>query len=461
MSNPVTPSNQAGSEIRALNHAIARMRGGGLVLLLNTGAIITPEDTAMLQALHSRSSKGVLEHLEKLARVGSGRFMKEAYIGYGHKSIGDCGTITLFIEGVSMLAAKAIQDWLLYSGQECSTRYLDFAKQFFLNPSGSRKSRGALNSLRKYYVTSMDGVKESLRKRFPRKKYERRKKYEKAIAARAFDILRGFLPAGAVTNLTWHGNLRQTADKLMYLRHHPLEEVRRVAKAMEKVCRKANPNSFKFKRYPLTEEFIGNYMSNDYYFDEVVPKFKVVHDGIDRNMLARYSHLLVNRPPKTEFPKQLGQTGTLRVQWLLDFGSFRDIQRQRSLIQRMPLLTTKLGFHQWYLNELPEDIQERGLSLLKKIESVCADIDPLVAQYAIPMGYLTANEFSGDIPALTYVAELRATVFVHPTLQEQAFKLASILEKKFGKFGYKTYVDPSTYGRFDVRRGKQDIVIKK
>jgi len=41
--------------------------------------------------------------------------------------------------------------------------------------------------------------------------------YDKAIAARAFDILRGFLPAGATTNIAWHTNLRQAADKIAIL----------------------------------------------------------------------------------------------------------------------------------------------------------------------------------------------------------------------------------------------------
>lgn len=70
-----------------------------------------PEDEAMLQALYSRSAASVSEHLQKLAKTGSGKFMEQFYVGYGHASIGDCGTTTLFFENVSTLAAKAIQDW--------------------------------------------------------------------------------------------------------------------------------------------------------------------------------------------------------------------------------------------------------------------------------------------------------------------------------------------------------------
>ena len=81
-----------------------------------------PEDTAMMQALYSRSPKSVVEHVKEVKSSGSGEFMKTFYVGYGHLSIADCGSTTIFIEQISILADKAVQDWQLYSGQETSTR---------------------------------------------------------------------------------------------------------------------------------------------------------------------------------------------------------------------------------------------------------------------------------------------------------------------------------------------------
>jgi len=95
-----------------------------------------PEDTAMMQALYSRSPKSVEEHVDKVKQSGSGKFMSTFYVGYGHASIADCGSTTIFIENISILADKAIQDWPLYSGQETSTRYIDKKrmKMFILKP---------------------------------------------------------------------------------------------------------------------------------------------------------------------------------------------------------------------------------------------------------------------------------------------------------------------------------------
>ena len=102
-------------EVSDLKHTIVPISNGGEVIVLDNGAIINPEAEAMLQALHSRSVGGIKEHLKVLEKNGPEKFISTFYVGYGHKSIGDCGTGTIFIEGVSMLVAKAIQDWQLYS----------------------------------------------------------------------------------------------------------------------------------------------------------------------------------------------------------------------------------------------------------------------------------------------------------------------------------------------------------
>ena len=195
----------------------------------------------MLQALHSRSVGGLESHLKILSEKGPDNFMKNFYVGYGHKSIGDCGTASIFIEGVSMLVAKAIQDWPLYSGQESSTRYIDFQTQPFKNPMETKEGEEILESYRKFYIESLEPVKEYLKTQFPIGEGEKEIIYLKAIAARAFDILRGFLPAGSTTNLAWHTNLRQAADKIMLLRHHPLLEVRNTGEAIENVVAKVQP----------------------------------------------------------------------------------------------------------------------------------------------------------------------------------------------------------------------------
>ncbi|MFP4616794.1 MAG: FAD-dependent thymidylate synthase [Candidatus Paceibacterota bacterium] len=450
-------------KIKDLSHIEKETRSGAKVLVLNTGSVISPEAEAMLQALHSRSVGGIKSHLETLAKTGSDKFMSTYYVGYGHKSIGDLGSATVFIEGVSMLAAKAIQDWPLYSGQEASTRYIDFSKQPFFDPVGSKKSQKIMDDWRSFYLNGLEEMIEVLKERFPRNEDEDEKVYEKAIKARAFDVMRSFLPAGATTNLAWHSNLRQLADKLATLRHHPLAEVQDLACKTEEALIEAFPNSFDLKRYKETEDHHKMLNKEFNYFREKDPvDFEVFQDSVNREMLEEYRRALEERPLKTELPKTIAECGTLGFKFLLDFGSFRDIQRHRSVTQRMPLLTTENGFASWYLSELEEEMKKEAEKLIDDQKEAIngIDVSEEVKQYFIAMGFNTANRLVGNLSALVYLVELRSTRFVHPTLRERALQMAKEMKKRFKEQGLILHLDPEP-NRFDIKRGLQDIIKDK
>ncbi len=448
--------------LNKLNHSTQELPDGGKVFVLDTGAVITPEAEAMLQALHSRSVGGVEEHLNTLSEKGAEKFMSSFYVGYGHKSIGDCGSGTIFIEGVSMLAAKAIQDWHLYSGQESSTRYIDFSSQKFIDPINSEKSKNVLEKWRTFYLKGMKPVQEKLKEQYPIQDGEDEKIYTKAINARAFDIMRGFLPSGASTNLAWHTNLRQAADKLMLLRHHPLTEVQNIAKGIDLALQEKYPSSFGHERYEKTEKFNELWMQTENYFEKSDSvDFELTKDSIDHELLAQSREVMQSRPAKTELPRFIAECGTVQFEFLLDFGSFRDIQRHRAVTQRMPLVTMKHGFGEWYLDELPDDIRKEAEVLIadqkQSIESLNTTKE--IAQYYTAMGYKLPNRITGNIPALVYLIELRATRFVHPTLRKRAVEMSEAMLKQFGKDGLVLHLD-SDPGRFDIARGTHDISLK-
>lgn len=456
-------------KISELAHvSVGDPKKGPFVLVLEDGAVITAEDRAMLQSLYSRSPSSVLRHLEKLAETGSGNFMAQFYVGYGHKSIGDCGHTTIFIENVSMLVAKAIQDSMLYDGQEVSTRYLDFALQPFINPLAISDENNPQEKFRRFYVDAMPVLVKTLKERYPIKEGEKESAYDKAIAARAFDILRGFLPAGAETNLAWTTNLRQAADKLSQLFVHPLEEVRQVALMIKEALKKAHPYSFNHKIYPESDEYREQYMARSYYFaplrEEIEDGVVLKRNSIDTKLMLSNLRIIKLRPVKTELPKHLAEIGTLQFEFTLDFGSFRDIARQRAVIQRMPLLTPVYGFHEWYLEQLPEILKNQISEMLndvyvwwqEKVSSCSSEKDKNTLQYYLPMGYRVPCRITGDLPSLVYLVELRSGVTVHATLREVAQNMATHIER----LGIPLYIDRSEIGRFDVKRGDQDIVMK-
>jgi len=415
-----------------------------------------PQDTAMMQALYSRSADSVEEHVKKVQASGSGKFMERYYVGYGHASIADCGSTTIFIESVSMLVAKAIQDWPLYSGQETSSRYIDMSKQIIIDPIQTRESRDILRKWMDFYVRSQVDVETHLREKYPKKPEEDQIVYDRAIKARIFDILRGFLPAGVTTQLSWHTNLRQAHDKLSLLAYHPLEEVRRVAEEIHTKLKEKYSNSFGHKTYEKQEAYRKwSAEQYTYFFDRKINKFSS-STNIRPADLKEYRNLLIKRPAKTNLPTFLAELGSVTFTFPIDYGSFRDIQRHRNGVCRMPLLTATLGFNQWYVEQLPYDLQKQAKLLIKEQTMAIKKlkIAKETCQYYVAMGFNVPCKVTYGLPAAIYTMELRSGKLVHPTLRMIAHDMYRSLTKKFPILVLHADMDLDDW---DIRRGKQDI----
>jgi thymidylate synthase ThyX len=299
-----------------------------------------------------------------------------------------------------------------------------------------------------------------LKKRYPRNEGEEEKIWEKAIKARAFDTMRAFLPAGASTNLVWVSTLRQFADRVPVLRNHPLKELRDIAGAIESALLEAYPNSFSTERWPATETYLEEVGKEYSYFDGTATDFSFT-DHVDHARLAEYRDALAARPIKIELPYAVRDAGSAGFSFTLDFGSYRDLQRHRAIAARMPLLSARLGFESWYLDELPPELKKEAETVIaRQVKSVASlNLSKEDAQYYYAMGFRTPIRLAGDLRALTYLVELRSTRFVHPTLRRRAHQMAAALSDAYDKDGLVLHIDPEP-DRFDVTRGTHDIVQK-
>jgi len=431
-----------------------------------------PEDIAMMQALYSRSAASVTKHLEKVKKSGSGKFMESFYVGYGHESIGDCGSTTIFIEGVSILAAKEIQNWAMYSGQETSTRYIDMSKQSVTDPIGTEESKKILGDWIDFYHTSQEALAEHLRVKYPIGQGETLTTYNKAIAARCFDILRAFLPAAISTQLAWHTNLRQAAHKLALLTHHPDKNIKAIGSEILANLKEKYPNSFSHKSYEATEQYRETVASNYSYFDKPdIPEefFDGLEQCIDSKMgcfttiqpndLFPYREIIAKRPVKAELPHFLMDLGLVNFKFMLDYGSWRDLQRHRNGVCRVPLLTINHGFHPWYLDQLPEALAKRARELIERQSVAIANLncDEITRQYYVALGFQVYCNVSYGLPATVYTIELRSGNTVHPTLREAAIAMGRELKKKLPELVL--HMD-ETRDEWSIRRGTQDIIEK-
>lgn len=427
-----------------------------------------PEDVAMLQALYSRSAESVETHARKVAETGSGRFMERFYVGYGHKSIGDCGATTLFFEDVSILAAKAIQDNPLYCGQETSTRYLDFSNRRIVDPVGTPESRAIHDRWMTFYRDAQEPTAAEVRRRYPRRDGEDEKAYEGAVRARVFDILRGFLPAGATTQLSWHVNLRQAADGLDRLERHPLAEANEIARGARALLKSRYVTSFgpKMCATNLDErEDWDSMVSHVLTHDALQFQFCSGDFGstVDNRALREFRHILQTRPRGCTLPRVITALGQVSFDYLLDYGSWRDIQRHRDGVCAVPLLTIAHGFEPWYLEQMDDETRARAEALLVEQEDAIEllelfSCEPVDAQYYVALGYRVPTTLVYGLPAAVYVMELRSGKTVHPTLRRAVHRMIEQFERAHPLV--RLHVDREPDG-WTVRRGTQTIVEKQ
>lgn len=423
----------------------------------------TAEELAMAQALYSRDPGPIEERMERFKKSGATSFMDKFYVGYGHPSIGDCGSVTLCLEGVSMLFAKAIQDWPLYSGQEASTRYIDFSNQPFIDPIGTPESHAHLERWRAFYLRNLPRLIEAIKAKYPPPADADEKaltSYLNTVKAKAFDIMRAFLPAGASTNLSWHGNLRQIRDKLIWLRHHPDAVVREGAANIQAFLNERHSGSGFMKTYAETEVHAAQWSNELLWKPKVIHRTTKMTASFNDESLADYADLLKNRPYRAALPPLVAEVGTVRFDYVLDFASFRDLQRHRNGVNRIPLLTDKLGFHSWYLSQLTEEIEQEALALLES-QRIALDVicdDEVVRQYYIPMGYLVPCRQQFPLHSTLYMFELRTGQTVHPTARHATIDMYTLFHEAYPNIV--AHVDLDDTNPFNMKRGTQTITEK-
>lgn len=422
-----------------------------------------PETTAMLQALYSRSDKSVMDHFAKVQKNGPNNFMRNYYVGYGHSSIGDCGHTTLFFENVSLLAAKAIQDNPLYAGQESSTRYLNFVERPLVDPINDSFSKQIMERWIEFYNDYYNKVAESIRYNV-QSFDDDSETFNKAVFAQTFDIMRGFLPAGITTQLSWSTSLSQAHEHLQRLETHPLVEVQNAGKRARSLLKDRYPSSFSHEE-PLPQiNFLRQAYQNYAYLEPNFINEPIKIEKYAQNEIPKNARTFLEKRPKgVKIIRPLANLSRYKIQCVLDFGSFRDLQRHRNGYCRMPLLTPMLGFNQWYINQLPSDVSNAACCLLNEQRDAVNDLirrfdlfkDNEVIQYYLPIGYNVYCELDYDLAQMVYVAELRSGKTVHPTLRPVAQAMINQLRHDYP---FMALYGDTNESEFSYKRGRQDIV---
>lgn len=241
------------------------------------------------------------------------------------------------------------------------------------------------------------------------------------------------------------------------MKYHPLEEVRNISNGIWNKLKEKYSHSFSDLESEDQEKYRRHLMEEyTYYKGEKLEKDFSFYTDIKHDELKKYADLFDARSLKTGLPHFLAELGIVRFDFLLDFGSFRDLQRHRNGVCRMPLLTTEYGFNNWYLSQLPNDLRSDAEELIKNQKELIEKLDAseFIKQYYISLGFNVACRVSYGLPSACYVTELRSGRTVHPTLRNIAHKMTAALSNAFPEIKLQSDMDKDDW---DIRRGTQDI----
>ena len=169
---------------------------------------------AYIGARLSRDNNPIEEIIDSVYEnnIDSDKRMELISYNYGHSSVGDMAQIYVFLENIPMYTAmKLFYKIPVLSGQENSSRYINFDNWNFISPNLmiSEELKSQYNSImlkwKELYLSSQDLYKKELKLHFiPKNKRE-----ENSFNARVLDCARHFIPIGITTNLMITTSARQ------------------------------------------------------------------------------------------------------------------------------------------------------------------------------------------------------------------------------------------------------------
>ena len=465
-------------------------------------AITTPRqvDRGALMSRYSRTDKTMrrvfLDEFARNPNRGEG-FYRRVLLEYGDDSVAELGEAQVAVEGISNIAAKKIEDRRVgLSYLEKSSRYVSFNQKIGGYYRYAREDRIMSSSHADRYVEACDHsfdtysksiqpLQTFLKEREPIEHFSffdslsqkevpfgslredkdteaARRVYNMSIKAKALDILRGLLPASAMTNIGITGNGRAFEYLLTLMYGSKLKEIRSIASQLfdelnsliPSFIRRANDKygqalqeytsktrsaiddlaKFHLSGIPSEEEpelvRLIDYKDNSEAEVNVISAILYEHaQGQSLHRIANYVKSMPieerNRVIRTytEFrtsrrhrPGRAFEMIDYTFELFTNFGIFRDLHRHRILTLERQLLSTRHGY------DLPPEMVDSGLDkdfrdcmyLSKHAYEEIAKTMPEEAQYVVNFAYRYPYFVKMNLREACHMVELRTAPQGHP-----------------------------------------------
>ncbi len=403
---------------------------------------------------------------------------KRVFYEYGDDSVAQLGGVHLACEQASNLLTKVLEWGRLAAYLEQSTRYIAYDQ-----PLGGRyrfhcPPEIENSPLRDDYLAMMDRLFETYRemrpvmidyftKRHPRREGDPAWIHRAAIRAKAFDSIRGLLPAATLSNVGIYATGQAYEMALIRMQSHPLQEVRDYGRMMLTELRKVIPSFLTRVDLPDRGVMWSDYLSETgSRLEEIADRLGVRPDPAPEvtltdwdpdaeRKLAAAALYSVSELPDTQLRETVARMSPIRITELItslvgerrnrrhkpgralertyyrfdvvcDFGAFRDLQRHRMMTIEWQPLTTRLG------HERPEELSDAGLGGLwdrtledagEFYERVRDSLGRQVAQYTVPFAYHIRFMMEMNARQALHLIELRTQPAGHPNYRRVCIEM--------------------------------------
>jgi thymidylate synthase ThyX len=405
------------------------------------------------------------------------------FFEYGDDSVAQLGGVHLACEQASNLLTKVLEWGRLMSYLEQSTRYIAYDTRiggryrYYRDPEvlGSNfglRYIGDMDRLFDSYAELVPVMADFFREQFPKDSADSDFVYRQAIRAKAFDAVRGMLPAASLSNVGIYGTGQGYEALLLRMRAHPLPEARAYAELMLGELRKVIPSFLKrvdlddrgvaWSTYlastrSAVEEIAADLFPEGSPADTDSPAVQLLDWDPDgevklvtailysatavsevvleqrvRRMTVEERLSVINayvgdRANRRHKPGRAFERLTYRFDILADYGAFRDLQRHRMLSLEWQQLSPRHGFTR------PEAVDLAGCAArFAALHDALHERFPAQAPLAVALAYKVRFFLHLNAREAMHLLELRTTPQGHPAYRVVGQDMHRLIAEKAG-----------------------------
>jgi len=426
------------------------------------------------------------------------------FFEYGDDSVAQLGGVHLACEQASNLLTKVLEWGRLMSYLEQSTRYIPYDTRlggryrFHRDPDVLRSALGTryvgdMDRMFDAYGALVPQLSEFFRDLFPKSPGDSDFVHRQAIRAKAFDTLRGMLPAASLSNVGIYGTGQAYEALLLRMRSHWLPEARSYAALMLEELRKVIPSFLKrvdlpdrgvaWSHYPaetradtaeVAARLLGDLAGSgvpggpggaaaagddaaagevtlvDYdpdaevkmvaamlyphtHLGEADLEERVRGMGVD-DRLAVVRAYVGERSNRRHRPGRALERCSYRFDVLADYGAFRDLQRHRMLTVEWQQLSPRHGYTRPAAIEAAGcgDAFDDSMERSALLYDALVDQFPAQAPYAVALGYRLRFVMQMNAREAMHVLELRTIPQGHAAYRRVAQEMHRLIEDEAG-----------------------------